>query len=122
VPRPVRGTDREPEPEIEAKAETEAEPDTEHEEISNQAREAFGLQHEVNPIVLDRMNRLAEIVMRGSEATEDNRGRSYRFEIQMSEEDEEAMATDLEALLAEFEGNEIPLDQCGEVSLRDPVI
>jgi hypothetical protein len=40
----------------------------------------------------------------------------------MSKEDQERMVNDLEELMFDFEGDEIPSEKIGEVSLEDPVL
>jgi hypothetical protein len=68
VPRqePKKGN-RIPEEGTEAEArEKEKEPDTDHKGSQTETRKIFGLQKEVNQTILDRMNALAEMLMRGS--------------------------------------------------------
>jgi hypothetical protein len=103
-------------------AEQEDEPDTEYEEVHH-VEESMNLHHDVDPIILIRMQRLKEILRRGSEATEDSRGRELKFQRGMTEEEErQALANDLEALLEEFQREEISPERFAEVTLEDPIL
>jgi hypothetical protein len=44
------------------------EPDTEHEEIQTNVRTMFELHRDIDTVIISRMNSLAEILTRGSEA------------------------------------------------------
>jgi hypothetical protein len=101
--------------------EQEDEPDTEH-EGDHRVEESMNLHYDVDPVVFIRMQRLMEILMRGSEETEDARGREIRFQRQMTDKDKETMVNDLEALLDEFKHEEIPPDRFAEVILEDPIL
>jgi hypothetical protein len=68
------------------------------------------------------MNRLEEVLVRGSRATEDAHGRLIRVNVGMTEAAKEAMKMDLELMLDEFERYEIPPTRFAQVTLDDPIL
>jgi hypothetical protein len=100
---------------------SEQEPDTEHEEIQFDVREMFELNSEIDPIIAGRMNRLAEILMRGSEEDLNFIARGRRHEVRLSEE-EVAMVNHLETLLHTCEEEEVPEERLIKERLEDPIL
>jgi hypothetical protein len=106
----------------EEQGQSKEEPDTEHEEIQFDVQEMFELNSEINPIIVDRMNRLADILMRGSKKDLNFNARGRRYEVRPSEEEEVGMVNDLETLLHTFEEEEVPEERLIEEKLEDPIL
>jgi hypothetical protein len=124
---------RGPETEVEEKTRTrtkiraseqeppEEEPDIEHEEIQINVRAMFELHRDIDPVIIDCMNSLAEILARGNEANLNDNARGRRHEVRLSDEEENIMTGDLERILETFEQDEISQEKPTEATCDNPI-
>jgi hypothetical protein len=66
---------------------------------------------------IDGMNTLSEILMRGRRETEDAHEKARRYEVEISEENQERMVNDFEELMSDFEGDKIRPEKIAEMFL-----
>jgi hypothetical protein len=100
----------------------EVEPRADEQEIgivADEINERFGLQKEMDESIRNRMNGLAEILMRESQPMANANSRRRRFEVRLSDEEESAMINDLEKLLETFERDQVWRERFAEVMLED---
>jgi hypothetical protein len=82
----------------------------------------FELHRDIDPVIVYRMNSLAEILTRGSKANHNFDARGRRHEVCLSDEGENMKTRDLERTLETFEQNEIRQERLPEATHDDLIL
>jgi hypothetical protein len=79
------------------------------------------LQRNIDPVIIDRINTLAEILTRSSEANHNYDAGGHRHEVCLSDELETMQTSDLKRILETFEQGEVRQERLPEVIYDDSI-